>query len=142
MRNTYNSELYGPLQEEYLKGQKAGTDVWIHKNRFVFLFIFKKKHTFYCVCSMSGLWGYQTALDLFLQENGITTLLFSGVNSDQVFEKNTYKSWVSISYCKSLSPIVRLGYSCRCLFPRIRLHCYQRYHGDVVPRGGVRKLHS
>ena len=34
---------------------------------------------------MSGLWGYQTALDLFLQENGITTLLFSGVNSDQVF---------------------------------------------------------
>jgi len=65
MRNAYNSELYGPLQEEYLKGQKAGTDVWIHKNR------------------MSGLWGYQTALDLFLQENGITTLLFSGVNSDQ-----------------------------------------------------------
>jgi len=65
MRNAFNSELYGPLQEEYLKGQKAGTDVWIHKNR------------------MSGLWGYQTALDLFLQENGITTLLFSGVNSDQ-----------------------------------------------------------
>jgi hypothetical protein len=33
---------------------------------------------------MSGLWGYQTALDLFLKENGITTLLFSGVNADQV----------------------------------------------------------
>jgi len=65
MRDAYNSELYGPLQEEYLKGKKAGTDFWIHKNR------------------MSGLWGYQTALDLFLQENGITTLLFSGVNSDQ-----------------------------------------------------------
>jgi hypothetical protein len=37
---------------------------------------------------MSGLWGYQTALDLFLQENGITTLLFSGVNSDQVNNNN------------------------------------------------------
>jgi len=32
---------------------------------------------------MSGLWGYQTALDLFLAENGITTLLFAGVNTDQ-----------------------------------------------------------
>lgn len=35
---------------------------------------------------MSGLWGYQTALDLFLKENGITTLFFSGVNADQVSE--------------------------------------------------------
>lgn len=34
---------------------------------------------------MSGLWGYQSALDLYLQENGITTLLFGGVNTDQVF---------------------------------------------------------
>jgi hypothetical protein len=35
MRDAYNSELYGPLQEEYLKGKKAGTDFWIHKNRYV-----------------------------------------------------------------------------------------------------------
>lgn len=33
---------------------------------------------------MSGLWGPQTALDLYLQETGITTLLFAGVNADQV----------------------------------------------------------
>jgi nicotinamidase-related amidase len=33
---------------------------------------------------MSGLWGYQTALDLFLKENGLTTLLLAGVNADQV----------------------------------------------------------
>jgi hypothetical protein len=33
---------------------------------------------------MSGLWGHQTALDLYLKENGITTLLFGGVNADQV----------------------------------------------------------
>ncbi|KAF8560330.1 Isochorismatase hydrolase [Imleria badia] len=65
MRDECNSELYGPLQEEYLHGKDTGTDVWIHKNR------------------MSGLWGYQSALDLYLQENGITTLLFGGVNTDQ-----------------------------------------------------------
>jgi len=65
MRDAKNSELYGPLQAEFLKGKDAGTDFWIHKNR------------------MSGLWGYQTSLDLFLQENGITTLLFAGVNADQ-----------------------------------------------------------
>lgn len=34
MRDAFNSELYGPLQEEYIKGSKAGTDVWIHKNRY------------------------------------------------------------------------------------------------------------
>lgn len=33
---------------------------------------------------MSGLWGSQPALDLFLKENGITTLFFAGVNTDQV----------------------------------------------------------
>lgn len=33
---------------------------------------------------MSGIWGSQTALDLYLQEQGITTLLFAGVNADQV----------------------------------------------------------
>ncbi|KAF9044572.1 Isochorismatase hydrolase [Hymenopellis radicata] len=65
MRGALNSELYGPLQEEFVKGEKLGTDVWIHKNR------------------MSGLWGYQTALDLYLKENGITTLFFAGVNADQ-----------------------------------------------------------
>ncbi|KII94059.1 hypothetical protein PLICRDRAFT_101114 [Plicaturopsis crispa FD-325 SS-3] len=66
MRDEYNSELYGPLQDAYLEGKAAGTDFWIHKNR------------------MSGIWGYQTALDLFLKENGIKTLFFSGVNADQV----------------------------------------------------------
>ncbi|KAF8213077.1 Isochorismatase hydrolase [Mycena galopus ATCC 62051] len=58
MRDAKNSELYGPLQAEWLKGRDAGTDFWIHKNR-------------------------PSSLDLFLQENGITTLLFAGVNADQ-----------------------------------------------------------
>ncbi|KAL6309927.1 Isochorismatase hydrolase [Sparassis latifolia] len=65
MRGEYNSDLYGPLQGLYEEGEKAGTDVWIHKNR------------------MSGLWGYQTALDLYLEQSGITTLFFAGVNADQ-----------------------------------------------------------
>lgn len=32
---------------------------------------------------MSGLWGYQTALDLHLEETGTNTLFFAGVNADQ-----------------------------------------------------------
>ncbi|OBZ79485.1 hypothetical protein A0H81_01071 [Grifola frondosa] len=57
--------LVRPLQALYEEGRRAGTDVWIHKNR------------------MSGLWGPQSALDLYLQEMGITTLFFAGVNADQ-----------------------------------------------------------
>ncbi|KAK7468870.1 hypothetical protein VKT23_003369 [Stygiomarasmius scandens] len=64
MRDAYNSALYGPLQDSYEKGAKTGTDVWIHKNR------------------MSGIWE-QTHLDNYLKENGLTTLLFAGVNTDQ-----------------------------------------------------------
>jgi hypothetical protein len=32
---------------------------------------------------LSGLWGPQTPLGLFLMENEITTLFFGGVNADQ-----------------------------------------------------------
>ncbi|KAI6136612.1 Isochorismatase hydrolase [Pisolithus sp. B1] len=48
VRREYNSELYGPL------------NIWIHKN------------------IISGLWGHQSALGPYLQENGITTLLIGG----------------------------------------------------------------
>jgi hypothetical protein len=37
MRGEYNSDLYEPLQEAYLKGKEAGTDIWIHKNRYYLL---------------------------------------------------------------------------------------------------------
>jgi hypothetical protein len=82
MRDQYNSELYGPLQEQYLAGREAGTDFWIHKNRSVILD--QQSTCTQIFLRMSGLWGYQTALDLFLKENGVTTLLFAGVNADQV----------------------------------------------------------
>ncbi|KAH9843049.1 Isochorismatase hydrolase [Rhodofomes roseus] len=65
MRGEYNADLYGPLHQLYLEGKKEDADDWIHKNR------------------MSGIWGSQTALDLYLQEHGITTLFFAGVNADQ-----------------------------------------------------------
>ena len=44
----------------------------------------RRATTLTTLCRMSGIWGYQTALDLYLQEHGITTLLFAGVNADQV----------------------------------------------------------
>lgn len=33
---------------------------------------------------MGGLWGSGTALELYLKEEGINTLFFAGVNTDQV----------------------------------------------------------
>ena len=68
MRDQWNSGLYGPLVGVYDEGKKLGggrEDVWIHKNR------------------MSALWGGRTALGDFLEEQGIKSLLFAGVNTDQ-----------------------------------------------------------
>jgi nicotinamidase-related amidase len=67
MRESWNAALYPPLQELYEEGRKLthNPDVWIHKNR------------------MSGLWGATTPLQDFLEKEGITTLLFAGVNTDQ-----------------------------------------------------------
>ena len=45
MRGEKNSELYGPLQDEYVKGQQAGTDFWIHKNRYVMTLV-QTLHTY------------------------------------------------------------------------------------------------
>lgn len=67
MRDTWNADLYPPLRAAYDAGTRLphAPDVWIHKNR------------------MSGLWGVSTPLQVFLEEQGITTLLFAGVNTDQ-----------------------------------------------------------
>lgn len=66
MRDSWNAALYPPLEEEYRRGSSgAPPDVWIHKNR------------------MSALWGQGTELEQFLQKEGITTLFFAGVNTDQ-----------------------------------------------------------
>lgn len=68
MRDAWNTDLYPPLASLYKEGLALTTgpkDVWIHKNR------------------MSGLWGSGSLLQTFLEERGITTLCFAGVNTDQ-----------------------------------------------------------
>jgi nicotinamidase-related amidase len=67
MRGAWNSGLYGELEEVHEEGRllESKPDVWIHKNR------------------MSALWGGRTELEGFLEEEGIRTLLFTGVNTDQ-----------------------------------------------------------
>ena len=66
MRDQWNSGLTPELSAAYQQGLKATPpDVWIHKNR------------------MSGLWGERTLCTDFLEKEGIKTLLFSGVNTDQ-----------------------------------------------------------
>jgi nicotinamidase-related amidase len=67
MRGAWNSGLYGELDDVYEEGRKLDSkpDVWIHKNR------------------MSGLWGGRTELEEFLEGEGLKTLLFTGVNTDQ-----------------------------------------------------------
>ncbi|ORY15194.1 Isochorismatase-like protein [Clohesyomyces aquaticus] len=67
MRDTWNAALYSPLDAIYEEGKGLTTnpDVWIHKNR------------------MSGLWGGTGACEEFLENEGIRTLLFAGVNTDQ-----------------------------------------------------------
>lgn len=66
MRAAWNTKLYPPLDAEYQRGKRSANppDVWIHKNR------------------MSGLWGASTPLQEFLDDKGIRSLLFSGINTD------------------------------------------------------------
>jgi len=67
MRDTWNAGLPKTLNDAFVEGQKEKNkaDVWIHKNR------------------MSGLWGNGTSCTEYLEREGIKTLLFAGVNTDQ-----------------------------------------------------------
>ena len=67
MRDTWNAALPPALDAAYREGRslKEKPDVWIHKNR------------------MSGLWGPSTPCTEYLEREGIKTLLFAGVNTDQ-----------------------------------------------------------
>lgn len=67
MRGAWNSGLFSPLDTMYEEGAKLDSrpDVWIHKNR------------------MSGMWGAKTDCEEFLEREGIRTLMFTGVNTDQ-----------------------------------------------------------
>lgn len=68
MRDTWNAALWPPLEKARQEGMADGVerkDVWIHKNR------------------MSGFWGGKTPGTEFLEAEGIRTLIFAGVNTDQ-----------------------------------------------------------
>lgn len=72
MRDSWNATLFDPFNEEYRSSQqipadnvRSKPDVLFHKNR------------------MSGLWESGSELESFLRQEGITTLLFGGVNTDQ-----------------------------------------------------------
>ncbi|KAI9711972.1 MAG: hypothetical protein M1820_001680 [Bogoriella megaspora] len=66
MRDSWNASLYPPLDQAFEEGRKAKRpDAWLHKNR------------------MSGMWGATTPCQEFLEREGIRTLLFTGVNTDQ-----------------------------------------------------------
>ncbi|KAI1313745.1 isochorismatase family protein [Xylaria venustula] len=66
MMGTWNTALHGPLASAYEEGKEAARpDVLIHKNR------------------NSGLWHENSAFGEYLKKEGIRTLLFSGVNTDQ-----------------------------------------------------------
>ncbi|KAF2465604.1 Isochorismatase hydrolase, partial [Lindgomyces ingoldianus] len=65
MRGAWNARPYGPLYDAQVKGVEDGTDLYFNKNR------------------LSGLWGAQTPLGMWLMGNQITTLFFGGVNADQ-----------------------------------------------------------
>ena len=66
MRDQWNTALYGPLEEARQQGiDLPRGDIWIHKDR------------------ISGLWGSETMCTEYLNQAGIKTLLFAGVNTDQ-----------------------------------------------------------
>ncbi|KAM7219454.1 Isochorismatase-like protein [Rhypophila decipiens] len=66
MRDQLNTGLHGPLQANYDDSQSGPMpDVRFHK------------------CRLSGFWGGSTSCLEYLKEKNITTLLFSGVNTDQ-----------------------------------------------------------
>jgi nicotinamidase-related amidase len=81
MRDQWNTALYPPLNKIYEEGEKLRIrpDVWIHKNR------------------MSGMWGASTACEEFLEKEGIRTLFFTGVNTDQCVG-GTYQDCFSKGY--------------------------------------------
>lgn len=88
MRDQWNSQLH-PLLEK----ARQPEDAWIHKNR------------------MSGLWGGETPLSKYLEKEGICTLLWAGVNTDQcvggslqdAFTKG-YDSLLVSNCCGTTSP--------------------------------------
>jgi nicotinamidase-related amidase len=103
MRDTWNAALYDPLDNLWQEGKSLTKtpDVWIHKNR------------------MSGMWGASTACEDFLNEQGIKTLFFTGVNTDQCVS-GTYTDAFSKGY-----DCILLGDGCGTTSPTFSQDCIE-----------------
>jgi nicotinamidase-related amidase len=103
MRDTWNAALYDPLDKLWQEGKSLARtpDVWIHKNR------------------MSGMWGASTACEDFLNEQGIKTLFFTGVNTDQCVS-GTYTDAFSKGY-----DCILLGDGCGTTSPNFSQECIE-----------------
>lgn len=94
MRDQWNTALHEPLEAAFKEGLKAKVpDVRFYKER------------------LSGLWSHSNECQSFLAERGITTLLFTGVNTDQCvlasLQDACNKSWDTILLkdgCGTTSP--------------------------------------
>lgn len=87
MRDMWNSALYPPLDRLYIEGSKlpSRADIWINKNR------------------PSAMWGQRTDLELFLEKEGLQTLFFAGVNTDQCVAGSLMDSYYKGYDCIMLS---------------------------------------
>ena len=121
MRDTWNAALPPALDAAYQEGQrmKATPDVWIHKNR------------------MSGMWGATTPCEEFLKKEGITALLFAGVNTDQCVGGSLQDSFTKGWDCVLLSD------GCGTTSPTFASDCVEyncaRTWGFVVDCKGLEK---
>jgi nicotinamidase-related amidase len=94
MRDQWNTALHAPLEAAFQEGLKAKVpDVRFHKER------------------LTGLWGGSNDCQTFLEKQGINTLLFAGVNTDQcvlaTLQDACTKSWDTILLkdgCGTTSP--------------------------------------
>ncbi len=121
MRDTWNAGLPTELNDAFVEGGKIGNkaDVWIHKNR------------------MSGLWGSGTPCTQYLEGEGIKTLFFAGVNTDQCVSGSLQdaftKGWDCIlvkDACGTTSP----GFADEC----VEFNCARTW-GFVIDCDGFQK---
>lgn len=77
-RDTWNADLYGDLKGAWEEGKTTGSDVWIHKSESFFLSIRGVSTEVWVrgVDRMSAMWGKGTALELYLEKEGITVRTF------------------------------------------------------------------
>ncbi|KAK4973945.1 hypothetical protein LTR28_011212 [Elasticomyces elasticus] len=105
MRGSWNAQPWDKLYDAQVAGVASDTDLYFNKSkkppRSPQCSIAQRRLlTLLRIDRLSGLWGAQTPLGLYLQEHEITTLFFGGVNSDQCV-------WGTLldAYCKGFDVV-------------------------------------